>query len=221
MVRLRCWAVINDRLRGLTAEDHARRSPAPAHQHQRTKAPKAAPRHPGTSARPTPRRVRCHEAPEHSSACGASGCSLAGQMAQPCAKSAVHSRFVQCPHRYNSPCRSTRDCSDRRPAPVTHLVHLRSPSLDGSCHSGRRRSGSGFRVSPSSGTSSDAPRRGAGPVRLTSHGLSLHPEPSCGVCVADCTSRLRTRPAGSDGSDLCAGIVLGHSRHAAPLRPGR
>ncbi len=45
----------------------------------------------------------CHEAPEYSLACGASTCSPAGQMVQPCAKSAAHSRFVQCPHRYNSP----------------------------------------------------------------------------------------------------------------------
>ena len=149
MVRLRCWAVINDRLRGLTAEDHARRSPAPAHQHQRTKAPKAAPRHPGTSARPTPTPGTLPRGAgafvslrrERMLASGPDGPALREERRpQPV-------RAVPAQVQLAVPLDAV-DRSDRRPAPVTHLVHLRSPSLDGSCHSGRRRSGTGFPGQP-------------------------------------------------------------------------
>ena len=109
-------------------------------------------------------------AAEHSSPCGASACSLAGQIVQPCAKSAARSWFVQSP-RYA--CHT-----------VTHLVHLRSR-----------------------------------PCRVISHGLSLHLEPSCEVSAGLLHFRARERGREVQMAQICAaGIVLGHSRHAAPSR---
>jgi hypothetical protein len=98
-------------------------------------------RHPGVrgfAPDSRPRLVRWDEAPEHSIASGASGCSPAGQMVQPCAKSAGHSRFAQCPHRYNSPCRSTRYTARTAGPHRSHISFISrsrlSPSLSRLIH---------------------------------------------------------------------------------------
>ena len=71
-------------------------------------------------------------APEYSLACGASACSPAGQMVQPCADSAARSWFVQCLHRYSSPSRSARYTARTAGPHLSHVWFICPPLLAGS-----------------------------------------------------------------------------------------